>query len=957
MASCSEPSAEDDVVRSLDIELNLDDSGDMAVTETYEWDFGEREGLGFYREIVTELPVPGEWDMQRQYQISDVEITSPSGAPAELDQDAENGALQLIIGAPEGSEDTVTGVQTYELSYEVHGAVNQVRDARDAGSAILESGEASWDEVYWNVTGDRWDVPLQDVTTRVTGPAQVLESRCFEGEADDDGACAAEEDGGSVGSFHSNNLEPEEQQTVAVAFPAGTFEQPEKFVVRQDGWWQSLMTSVARVTDPAWNQLRSQWRWWVLGGLAIFAVGTGVRVLRGRDDQFTGVPAGHIPDQMTVPADSDWPSAQSQAAHSTASRRVGQDPPVSPRSEPPAGLSPAEVGLLRRKRPNEEDLSLTLLDLAARGYLQLTHTTAAAQSQAWRQAQVQSQPPELTAQGLGVGIDDLEHLEDRDDGEEIWIAERNPQADLIQLKCFERRIFDAVFAEGRQRRDLATLEEDFRKAFAEAKKDLQREANARELFRRPFQVESAPSLKGWLMFPLLMIGILLALFGAVNFANYMFSDNHMVPPSVAMLGGVWAGLLILWGICWLGSIGASRPRTAVGRALYDQSRGHEMYLKQIAAHHHTPAEHAPQEVLVMSRHLPYAMALGIQDEWTGYLEDLARGFPDQAQPDWICDASGSHTGHTYPYVLWSRIGGSLGGFSHPHSRSRWRLGHRCRWWCCRWWRRRRGRRPLTTARRLAQQLPGMSGMKVGQPRLAHVQLDPGRLHLEDGKPCRRVAAGHLQHGPLSGLHRRQLHTEILDPWHMSDHQQGLDSLRSLVDHCKHLPSRRQVEAIIQVRGGSLLPQLVIHPGASLASAHGIRADHRIGQGILVGQQRTDLTRLLLSARGERAPVIFAGEGMPGLCMAEDQQGLLHQAYFLLVTDSARGDVLINRFTPSAQGSAGPVAHPRSVCGSISLAQRRSLPPHVLPRNWWPRYGEPPSAVGTRCPEHAGPSQS
>ncbi|WP_070158422.1 DUF2207 domain-containing protein [Nesterenkonia sp. PF2B19] len=194
----------DDVVRDLSISIDLDEDGVMHVKETYDWDFGEREGLGFFRTLSTQMPSD---EGPRVVDYEDFALTSPTGAPAAVaDIEESRDALQLSLGAPEGSEDTRTGLQTYELSYTVHGAVNP----------------SSWD---WIVAGPDQDVSIERVTTEVTAPEEILDGACWQGtdsDLDDGRPCPAEIDGETM-TATATTLEPGGWQGVEVTVPEGTF--------------------------------------------------------------------------------------------------------------------------------------------------------------------------------------------------------------------------------------------------------------------------------------------------------------------------------------------------------------------------------------------------------------------------------------------------------------------------------------------------------------------------------------------------------------------------------------------------------------------------------------------------------------------------------------------------------------------------------------------------------------
>src|SRR5690625_4949733 len=258
--------AGDDVVRHLDVNMYIDADGWVRVTETYEWDFGDREGLGLRRELAQHFSWPEDPDLMRVYEYGEISVSSPSGAPADHWVTGDDAYLSLDIGAPDGSDDTRTGVQTYERRYTLAGALNAIRDDDEVPDQ---------DELFWNVTGSEWDNRIERVTTTVTGPVGITDVRCWEGASYSDRQCRDSQVDGATATFTSGPLNPGQEQTIAVAFPPGAFDDIGPILVPRDGSVTGLTAEqqrVAEVTDPILNTLA---RYWVIpAGLAgvVFAV-------------------------------------------------------------------------------------------------------------------------------------------------------------------------------------------------------------------------------------------------------------------------------------------------------------------------------------------------------------------------------------------------------------------------------------------------------------------------------------------------------------------------------------------------------------------------------------------------------------------------------------------------------------------------------------------------------------
>ncbi|OKL52921.1 hypothetical protein BSZ39_12330 [Bowdeniella nasicola] len=75
-------SVTDDSIKKLDVEITLDESGTAHVKERFEWNFADGQGHGFYRTITKAQAYDPEPNNYRVYEVSNEQVTSPSGAPA-----------------------------------------------------------------------------------------------------------------------------------------------------------------------------------------------------------------------------------------------------------------------------------------------------------------------------------------------------------------------------------------------------------------------------------------------------------------------------------------------------------------------------------------------------------------------------------------------------------------------------------------------------------------------------------------------------------------------------------------------------------------------------------------------------------------------------------------------------------------------------------------------------------
>src|SRR5690606_23736068 len=298
-----------DVLRRLDIDIAIRPDGVLEVTETYHWDFGSRHGLGLTRVLDARFVHPPTPDQVRVYEYGDFTASSPSGAPAGVWVRDEGARVEVDIGAPDGSDDRRTGLQVYELSYTVAGALNAVRG---------QSGVPDQDELYWNATGHDWQVPIEQATVTVTGPADVVDHACYEGSHGSTAECASlSTDGGRVVAT-SGQLRPGSGVTVMAAYPPGTFDEVAPILRDRPSPVSAGGGVAGAVADFIWRN--AAWSGPVaLAGPVLFGIW---RVRRGRDLHYADLPPGVLPP----------PGSRPRVV------QLGRAPAVAVRFTPPDGL-------------------------------------------------------------------------------------------------------------------------------------------------------------------------------------------------------------------------------------------------------------------------------------------------------------------------------------------------------------------------------------------------------------------------------------------------------------------------------------------------------------------------------------------------------------------------------------------------------------------------------------------
>jgi uncharacterized membrane protein len=265
--------------------------GTIDVTENIQAHFVGGPWHGLYRTIPVEYVTPQGLNYSLFLEVK--RITDGSGRALKYETSRVRHYRKLKIYVPDADNTT----QTISIEYAVSDALRFFDDH---------------DELYWNVTGDDWDVPIQAASARIILPEGTTNIRAnvFTGayrsraqNADVDIA------GNGVEVRTREPLRLHEGLTVAVAFDKGFVHEP------------SAAGKIALF-------FRSNWP---LGlPLATFAVMFYLWWTKGRDPRLR---------------------------------------PIAAQYEPPDQLTPGEAGTLVDNSADMRDITATIVDLAVRGYI------------------------------------------------------------------------------------------------------------------------------------------------------------------------------------------------------------------------------------------------------------------------------------------------------------------------------------------------------------------------------------------------------------------------------------------------------------------------------------------------------------------------------------------------------------------------------------------------------------
>ena len=279
-------------IERFDATIAVQSNASIAVTEAITVRFtGSYNGIYRLIPVLYRTPQGLNWRLG----LDLVSVRDQEGHTLRVEQSRERHYVKYKIWVPGAVDATRTIVLRYR-------ATNGLRFFEDH------------DELYWNVTGDEWEVPIGAASAVIQLPAaaQGVRAIAFNGVYGSTARDARVEVAGTI---------------VRVTMPhALDFHEGLTAVV---GWDKGAVTAPTKV-DKAEEFVWSNWP------LA-------------------------IPIPVFLFAFWMW-------------RRRGRDPrrrPITVQYEPPAGLTPGESGTLLDNSVDQRDITATLIDLAVRGYLKI----------------------------------------------------------------------------------------------------------------------------------------------------------------------------------------------------------------------------------------------------------------------------------------------------------------------------------------------------------------------------------------------------------------------------------------------------------------------------------------------------------------------------------------------------------------------------------------------------------
>jgi hypothetical protein len=279
------------VIQHFDDEVLVSADGTIDVTETIEARFTGGPWHGIYRTIPVEYTNPQ--GLNYTLFIEPVSVTDIDGQSLKYEQNREGRYTKFKIYVPNADDSTHTIVFRYRV-------LDALRFFDDH------------DELYWNVTGDDWEVPIQFVTAHIELPSGItgLHAIAYTGSVGSRAQDAVVEVKDNVVELHSTRpLSFHEGLTAVVGFDKG-FVHPAAASAK----FMLFLRSNLPLLIPVVVFFVMLWLWWTRG--------------RGPERQAIAV-----------------------------------------QYEPPDKLTPGECGTLVDNEAAMRDITATLVDLAVKGYL------------------------------------------------------------------------------------------------------------------------------------------------------------------------------------------------------------------------------------------------------------------------------------------------------------------------------------------------------------------------------------------------------------------------------------------------------------------------------------------------------------------------------------------------------------------------------------------------------------
>lgn len=297
-------------IKNFNSTVSILKDGTITVSEQIIYDFGSAERHGIYRDIPYIKKNEDGKKFRMSFKVQSVTDEQNNSWNYILSDNGER--IHLKIG---DKDKYVTGIQHYIITYSISGALSYFSDH---------------DEIYWNATGNDWNVPVEksDVTVSVPTATPYLNVKCFTGPLGSTEENCTINTIGNIARFSRDQpLLPGSGLTIVVGFPKSVVAVLEPQEVAD--FFDTLLGKIALfalvISGLFWYFIYPLWlpvRWY----------------LHGRDP-FAGIPT-----------------------------RAWFEPPHTKNER---SLTPGETGALIDEKVDLSDIQAIIVDLARRRYLMI----------------------------------------------------------------------------------------------------------------------------------------------------------------------------------------------------------------------------------------------------------------------------------------------------------------------------------------------------------------------------------------------------------------------------------------------------------------------------------------------------------------------------------------------------------------------------------------------------------
>lgn len=557
-------------IRSMDTELVVEPDGVVEVTEVIRLAFtGKWNGLR--RDI--SLQHNTAQGRRQKLDLEVVGVTDGQGQKLRVENaDADDSwirSLKIWIPGAHDAERTVF------IRYRVRNAVRFYYAADSAGPswrrrlgfAAAPAPTTDFDELYWNATGNDWEMPIESASARIVLPRGVAPMQWaaytgYTGSTENNADVQVDSARGIVTFRSRQALDPGMGLTVAA------------------GWAPGAVSS--RPALAARRRAESM-RLWPLGlPLLVFALAFRNWRRRGRDPRARAIVVAY---------------------------------------EPPGGMTPAEVGTLIDHQAEMHDVISTLVDLAVRGYIGIQETEQRKllgliknTDYIFHQRREREEWTELLPHESRFMTALFTHAS----AEEAWedIRETFMEARRVHEAGGEldREAISARLATAGHRPTssvrLSALEDKFYTSLPGIRNGIYE-----HLVDRGYYRERPDHVKSWWIgggIAMLVVGLGGAAVAAETGLAWVAAG--------ALAAAAVVSAIVLW------VFGAMMPaRTEAGARARESALGFREFLSRVESDKYRRMITGPE---MFEKYLPYAMAFKVEDRWARAFDDLFREPPD-----------------------------------------------------------------------------------------------------------------------------------------------------------------------------------------------------------------------------------------------------------------------------------------------------------------------------------------